>query len=149
MKDWLIAAAAALTLASGIALQSWRLHNARLLNEQQAQTLALQQTTLDATSRQLTTLAVQAEQTNNEQARLRELAADTQAALSERQKTIVRLQHENDALKRWADTALPADIIRLRQRPTLTGGHAYREWLSQTNALSLSGGQPTDQRRSE
>ncbi|EEE6222892.1 LysB family phage lysis regulatory protein, partial [Salmonella enterica subsp. enterica serovar Enteritidis] len=32
---------------------------------------------------------------------------------------------------------LPADIIRLRERPALAGGAAYREWLSQSDAVPL------------
>ena len=32
-------------------------------------------------------------------------------------------------------TPLPADIIRLRDRPALAGGAAYREWLSQSDAV--------------
>ncbi|HBM3218112.1 TPA: LysB family phage lysis regulatory protein, partial [Klebsiella michiganensis] len=41
----------------------------------------------------------------------------------------------NEDLRRWADTLLPADIIRMRERPALAGGAAYREWLSQGDAV--------------
>lgn len=43
-------------------------------------------------------------------------------------------------LRRWADTPLPADIIRMRERPTLTGGAAYRQWLSASDAVSAGSG---------
>ncbi|QIZ50683.1 Rz-like lysis system protein LysB [Dickeya zeae] len=146
MKSSMIIAAIIMLLSAGIGVQSWRLHTNRQLIEQQAQTLSLQQTALNEKSSQLTALSEQAERSNIEQARLRDMATDTQEALSERQKMIVRLQHENEALKRWADSELPADIIRLRQRPALSGGRAYREWLSQTDSLPVSTSQPTNQR---
>ncbi|HBR2325333.1 TPA: LysB family phage lysis regulatory protein, partial [Klebsiella pneumoniae] len=44
-------------------------------------------------------------------------------------------KRENEDLRRWADTLLPADVIRMRERPALAGGAAYREWLSQSDAV--------------
>ncbi len=149
MSLWLKVAALITLLVTAAAVQSWRLNSARQLTDQQAQTLAAQQAALTEQASQLKTLADLSERNNAEQARLRSLAADTQAALTERQKTLARLQRENEALKRWADTALPDDIIRLRQRPAITGGRAYREWLSPADALPVSGGQPANQRRAE
>ncbi|QOL15161.1 Rz-like lysis system protein LysB [Dickeya dianthicola] len=146
MKSAMIIAVIMIALSAGVGVQSWRLHSARQLTEQQMQTLSLQQTALDEKSGQLKALSAQAERNNVEQARLRDMAAETQAALTQRQKVVMRLQHENDALKRWADTDLPADIIRLRQRPAVSGGRAYREWLSQTDALPVPGGQSANQR---
>ncbi|WP_042860313.1 Rz-like lysis system protein LysB [Dickeya sp. NCPPB 3274] len=146
MKSAMIIAVIMIALSAGVGVQSWRLHNARQLTDQQAQTLSLQQTALDEKSGQLKALSEQAERNNLEQARLRDMAAETQAARSERQKVVMRLQHENEALKRWADTDLPTDIIRLRQRPAFAGGRAYREWLSQTDTLPVPGGQSANQR---
>lgn len=146
MKSNLLLIALFMLLSLAIGVQSWRLHHAQQLNEQQAQTLTLQSADLEARTHQLTALAAQAEQNSVEQAKLRENAADIQAALSERQHYIVGLQRENDALKRWADTALPNDIIRLHQRPALSGANAYRQWLSENNALPLPGVQPANQR---
>lgn len=53
---------------------------------------------------------------------------------------VEELKRENEDLRRWADTPLPADIIRLRERPTLTGGAAYRQWLSASDAVSAGSG---------
>lgn len=144
MSLWLKVAALMVLLVAAVAVQSWRLSHAQQLADQQAQTLTAQHAALTEQASQLKSLADLAERNNAEQARLRSLAVDTQAALTERQKTLARLQRENEALKRWADTALPDDIIRLRQRPALTGGRTYREWLSQANALPVSGGQPAN-----
>lgn len=144
----LVIGAVAAVLIAGLGLQSWRLHNAQQLTIQQAKTLSVQETALTEKNSQLKSVAEQAEHNNQEQARLRALANENQAALSARQKTIERLKRDAE-LKRWADTPLPADIVRLRQHPVLTGGHAYREWLSQSNAVPVSGSQPTDQRRTQ
>ncbi len=149
LRAGLVIGAVAAVLIAGLGLQSWRLHNAQQLTIQQAKTLSVQETALTEKNSQLKSVAEQAEHNNQEQARLRALANENQAALSARQKTIERLKRENAELKRWADTPLPADIVRLRQRPVLTGGHAYREWLSQSNAVPVSGSQPTDQRRTQ
>ncbi|HHL4994522.1 TPA: Rz-like lysis system protein LysB [Escherichia coli] len=66
--------------------------------------------------------------------------AQTSALLRQRQRRIEELKRENEDLRRWADTPLPADIIRLRERPTLTGGAAYRQWLSASDAVSAGSG---------
>ena len=75
-----------------------------------------------------------------ERARLYAEAEQTSALLRQRQHRIEELKRENEDLRRWADTPLPADIIRLRERPALTGGAAYRQWLSASDAVSAGAG---------
>ncbi|MCI4184300.1 LysB family phage lysis regulatory protein, partial [Dickeya dianthicola] len=104
MSLWLKVAALMVLLVAAVAVQSWRLSHAQQLADQQAQTLTAQHAALTEQASQLKSLADLAERNNAEQARLRSLAADTQEALTERQKTLARLQRENEALKRWADT---------------------------------------------
>ncbi|EOY0214584.1 TPA: hypothetical protein LHY86_001072 [Salmonella enterica subsp. enterica serovar Dublin] len=77
------------------------------------------------------------------QARLYAEAEQTSALLRQRQHRIEELKRENEDLRRWADTPLPADIIRLRERPALTGGAAYRQWLSASDAVSAGSGSAT------
>lgn len=67
--------------------------------------------------------------------RLYAAVEQTTALLRNRQQRIEELKRENEDLRRWADTPLPVDIIRLRGRPALAGGTAYRECLSQCNAV--------------
>ncbi|TNK09088.1 LysB family phage lysis regulatory protein, partial [Escherichia coli] len=62
------------------------------------------------------------------------------AQLRQRQRRIEELKRENEDLRHWADTPLPADIIRLRERQALTGGAAYRQWLSASDAVSAGAG---------
>lgn len=61
--------------------------------------------------------------------------------LSDRETQIQELQRENTDLRQWADQPLPATARRLRQRPTITGAAAYRDWLSGSGALRPAGDQ--------
>ncbi|QQA76210.1 Rz-like lysis system protein LysB [Pectobacterium parmentieri] len=131
-------------LVAGAGLQSWRLDHSQKLNSQQEDTLKQQRDALDEKSGQLNALADRLKRSDEEQARLRDLVIQNRTALSARQKLIERLKRENQELKHWADTLLPADIVRLRERPALVGGSAYRKWLSEVDAVPVPGIQPTD-----
>ncbi|EFC7082301.1 hypothetical protein CS072_003838 [Escherichia coli] len=72
--------------------------------------------------------------------RLADASQTISTLLRQRQHRIEELKRENEDLRRWADTPLPADIIRLRKRPALTGGMAYRQWLSASDAVSAGSG---------
>lgn len=72
-------------------------------------------------------------------ARLREEMASAESRLASRAASLEKLKHENAALRAWVDTALPADVIRLRERPELAGATAYREWLSARDGVSAAG----------
>ncbi|HAK4566702.1 TPA: LysB family phage lysis regulatory protein [Salmonella enterica] len=124
----------ALLLAS-LGWQTWRLADA-------SQTISTQADELRSNS-QLISLSILTETNNREQARLYAEAEQTSALLRQRQHRIEELKRENEDLRRWADTPLPADIIRLRERPALTGGAAYRQWLSASDAVSAGSGSAT------
>jgi len=66
--------------------------------------------------------------------------AITLAAVA-RAEQIKRLTNENPDVKKWADTPLPADVIRLQQRPAITGAAGYRAFLSEGDALPAAGEQ--------
>lgn len=59
--------------------------------------------------------------------------------LQKQEQTIISLERENEALKTWSHTALPEPVVRLRQRPAITGSAAYRKWLSERDAMSTAG----------
>lgn len=130
----MLAAVIALVLAL-LGWQSWQLSKAR-------QTIELQERDLEASkekqaraSSQLIALSILTETNNREQARLYAAAEESTSLLRQRQRRIEGLKRENEELRRWSDTPLPADVIRLRERPALAGGAAYREWLSESNAV--------------
>ncbi len=124
----------ALVLAA-LGWQSWRLNNARHALETQGEQLATKTQSLAKKNGQLISLAILTETNSREQMRLYAAAEQTSTLLRHRQHRIEELKRENEDLRRWADTPLPADIIRLRKRPALAGGAAYRQWLSQSDAV--------------
>ncbi|WP_042819564.1 Rz-like lysis system protein LysB [Yersinia wautersii] len=124
-------AIAALLLAGGV--QTYRLSEARQV--------MIDQQVAEAASKngQLIALALTANANNQAQAQLRQQVASTDQLLAQRNSQIKRLYRENETLRRWADTPLPDDIIRLRQRPAFTGATDYRQWLSESGAVPVSG----------
>lgn len=56
-------------------------------------------------------------------------------SLTAQQEQTRRLQNEVQEIKEWADSALPADIARLRQRPALKGASAYSERLPSSDTV--------------
>ncbi|HFS6024365.1 Rz-like lysis system protein LysB [Raoultella ornithinolytica] len=125
----------ALALAA-LGWQSWRLNKASHTIEQQDSDLKVKGERLAKTNSQLIALSILTETNNREQTRLYAAAESTNALLRSRQRRIEDLKRENGDLRRWADAPLPADIIRMRERPALAGGAAYREWLSQGDTVS-------------
>lgn len=119
----------ALVLAA-LGWQSWRLNNASHTIETQSKDLNSKTQELTKKNSQLIGLSILTETNSREQTRLYAAAEDTRALLHQRQNRIEELKRENEDLRRWADTLLPPDVIRLRERPAITGGAAYREWLS-------------------
>ncbi|MCL6746425.1 Rz-like lysis system protein LysB [Kosakonia sp. R1.Fl] len=124
-----------LMLLAALGWQSWRFKNASHTIETQGATLASQAQELAKKNSQLIGLSILTETNSREQARLYAAAEQTTAMLQSRQHRIEELKRENEDLRRWADAPLPADIIRLRERPAFAGGAAYREWLSKSDAV--------------
>ncbi|EPG9432930.1 Rz-like lysis system protein LysB [Escherichia coli] len=124
----------ALVLAA-LGWQSWRLNNASHTIETQGAALKSKSQELTKKNSQLIGLSILTETNSREQTRLYAAAEDTRSLLHQRQNRIEELKRENEDLRRWADTLLPPDVIRLRERPAITGGAAYREWLSKGDAV--------------
>lgn len=122
-------------LLAALGWRSWLLSNAREAIELQRQSLQDKTAQLARVNSQLIGLAILTGTNNREQARLYAAAEKNSELLRQRQCRIEELKNENQALRQWADTLLPADISRLRERPALNGGAAYREWLSQSDPL--------------
>lgn len=79
-----------------------------------------------------------------EEEKLRDdLAAVHRLALTREQK-IQRLLNENQQLRDWFNTALPADVARLHQRPGFTGAADYLRWLSESESVPHPSQPPGD-----
>lgn len=102
--------------------------------------MVIDQQVADSASKngQLIALALTANANNQAQAQLRQQVASADQLLAQRNNQIKRLYRENETLRRWADTPLPDDIVRLRQRPAFTGAADYRQWLSESHTLPVS-----------
>lgn len=124
-----------LMLLAALGWQSWRLNNAGHTIETQGAALKSKSQELAKKNSQLLGLSILTETNSREQVRLYAAAEDTRALLHQRQSRIEELKRENEDLRRWADALLPPDVVRLRERPALTGGAAYREWLSKGDAV--------------
>lgn len=122
-------------VVAALVWQSWRLNTARHAIDTQGEQLATKEQLLAEKNSQLIGLSILTETNSRAQMRLYAAAEQTTALLRNRQHRIEELKRENENLRRWADTPLPADIIRLRARPALTGGAAYRQWLSESDAV--------------
>lgn len=130
------ALAVMLTLVlAALGWQSWRLNNASHIIETQGASLESKTQELAKKNSQLIGLSILTETNSREQVRLYAAAEDTRALLLQRQNRIEELKRENEDLRLWADTLLPPDVVRLRERPAITGGAAYREWLSKGDAV--------------
>lgn len=81
------------------------------------------------------------------QSALRTQQSQIRQQLAERQQTIKDLTHENEQLRDWATTDLPATARRLRTRPAITSAASYQAWLSGSGAMRAAGDQPEQQRR--
>jgi LysB family phage lysis regulatory protein len=123
-------AAIVLVLIAALGVQSWRLSTAHNKIDAQVKDLAAQGKKLSQKNGQLIALNILTQSSSRAQTQLYAAAEQNGTLLRDRQRTIEELKRENDELRRWADAPLPDPVIRLRQRPALSGGQSYREWLS-------------------
>ncbi|MGR6423029.1 Rz-like lysis system protein LysB [Aeromonas veronii] len=75
-------------------------------------------------------------------AKLQSQLGDLSMTAATRAETIKRLKRENDELRTWADRPLPDPVIRLLQRPAITGAADYQAHLSGGDPLPTATGQP-------
>lgn len=74
---------------------------------------------------------------------LRNTLAGAQRLALLREQQLQRALNENQALREWFSRALPADVIRLHQRPAFTDTGDYLRWLSDGQPVP-DPGQPAD-----
>ncbi|WP_224432171.1 Rz-like lysis system protein LysB [Aeromonas rivuli] len=74
-------------------------------------------------------------------AKLQHQLGDLTITAATRADTIKRLKRENAELRTWADSPLPDPVIRLLQRPALTGAADYQAHLSGPDPLPVATGQ--------
>lgn len=87
-------------------------------------------TALADTRTAITTLQAAAGQLAQEEKSLRNDLSNAHRLALIREQKIQRLLNENQILRDWFSTPLPADVARLHQRPSLTSAADYLRWLS-------------------
>lgn len=116
---------------------------ATALATERAQTAEQQSASRQQTINSLTA-ALDSERSAQQQLQAQQAGIRQQLRASQQQ--IEELKLENEYLREWADTRLPAAARSLRTRPSITGAAAYRDWLSRRNAMHPVGNPAADQR---
>lgn len=99
------------------------------LNEAQRENSRIS-TALTDTRTAITTLQAAAGQLAQEEKSLRNDLNNAHRLALTREQKIQRLLNENQVLRDWFNTPLPADVARLHQRPGFTRAADYLRWLS-------------------
>lgn len=130
-------------LSGTLALVTWLQH----------QIVAKQETTLRAYGQVITNQGKEigklADRMTSQRLDLVALASQQEgfrAALDKREYNFERLKNEDPKVRSWADTVLPSDVVRLHQRPTITGAEGYAEYLRTRDPLHATG-QPAENKR--
>lgn len=119
-------------------------------------TIAAQDTAITTLKDHAATVAAQLRKMNEAQdkadsnSRLLQMAQDNfRATLTQREIDIRRLQNDVQGIRDWADQPLPGAVIRMRQRPAITGSASYAEFLSDHQPLHAVGERPAAKRGPE
>ncbi|MBB3141204.1 LysB family phage lysis regulatory protein [Halomonas organivorans] len=139
-----------LLLMLGLALGGWALWERGNAARQQAERLADQRDVAQRENQQrqvvIDALWANAQRLADQRRTLNATLAELDRTASDRLATLEELQRENAELRAWADARLPEPVIRLRERPAVTGAAAYRQALRDADALHPAG-QPSDDQR--
>jgi len=97
----------------------------RLAHDRDA--LALQ---LNGRDQQIAELARQMQQRESAELALRQALGKASTLTVQREQQFQRSRNEDPAVKTWADSALPAAVSQLHQRPDFASATDYLRWLS-------------------
>ena len=106
------------------------------------QLIAVLKGDLDLQDKLIVILEDNAQRNAQDSAELTYTLQQVQQLAGESRKIWETLKRENEEFKAWANSALPADVIRLRSRPAINGAEGYHSWLQQSHGL-YPAGQPT------
>lgn len=124
-----------------LAMVAWSQHQALSVTREQ---LAAEQATVKGQVAVIELMKGHANQIAQDSAELTKTLQQVQALAGEGRQTWETLKRENQEFKAWAESALPADVIRLRSRPAITGAAGYQSWLQQSHGLHAAGQPPAE-----
>lgn len=141
--DRLLAILAVVFLAAAIFL-GWRLDKSSDFIDQQARTIGNQENKLSEKNSQLLAVDLMARANDSLQLGLQQRNAQLAAGAASRDQRLKGLMDEKPEVKRWDDVRLPDDVIRLQQRPTITGADGYHTYLSGSNTVQSASQSASD-----
>ncbi|MCK0744103.1 Rz-like lysis system protein LysB [Chromohalobacter nigrandesensis] len=143
LKVWLVLIGTGVIGAGG--WFAWQEYRAALTDASSAQQ-ALDSAQAENAQRQLVIDALwqNAQRLEDQRRQLAETKADLTRTASNRLAHIRELQHDNDQIRRWADTRLPDRVSRLRERPAVTGAAAYHQSVLDAQPVHATGQPPDD-----
>ncbi|HDL6935628.1 TPA: LysB family phage lysis regulatory protein [Yersinia enterocolitica] len=113
----------------------WYTHRQSLAIANASNIIGALSTEIESRDRTLLQLQHQARRQAKSERILRQSLSDANHLSQSREQKIQRLLNENKALRNWSVTALPADVIRLHQRPAFANPNDYLRWLSASEQL--------------
>lgn len=128
------------------AFLGWRLDKSTDSLDKQAKTIGTLNSQLSDKNSQLLAVDLMGRANDALQLGLQQRNAQLAAGAAGRDQRFKELTHENAEVKNWADTRLPDAVIRLQQRPPITGSEGYHTYLSGSDALHAASQSTDDQR---
>lgn len=126
----------ALAVALGLsAFLGWRLDRSMQTVGEQVKTIGTLNGQLADKTSQLLAVDLMARANDSLQLGLQRRNEQLAAEAAGRDQRLKELMNENTEVKRWADTRLPDAVIRLQQRPAITGSEGYHTYLSGSVAM--------------
>lgn len=123
-------------LSAFLGWQLLRAHKTIGENEQKIATAAAE---LSRANNQLITTNMLGRMNDAFQAGLQQTSGDIKTSSTGRTATAKKVINEKPENTAWADSALPADIIRLHNRPAIVGADAYLQYLSESDPVRTTG----------
>ncbi|EOI6443555.1 Rz-like lysis system protein LysB [Yersinia enterocolitica] len=122
----------------------WHAHRQNLAIANASNIIGALSAEIESRDSSLIQLQEQAQRQAKSERILRQSLSDANHLSQSREQKIQRLLNENKALRNWSVTALPADVIRLHQRPSFANPNDYLRWLSDSEQLPAARQQSSD-----
>lgn len=87
----------------------------------------------------ITTLNQQMQQREQAELALRDALTQANGVTGLREQQFQRSRNDDPSVKKWAESALPAAVSQLHQRPAFQSATDYLRWLSASQRLSDTG----------
>ncbi|WP_280569414.1 Rz-like lysis system protein LysB [Chromohalobacter sp. 296-RDG] len=143
LKVWLVLIGTGLVGAGG--WFAWQEYRTALTDAASARQ-ALDTAQAESAQRQLVIDALwqNAQRLEDQRRQLNDTKTNLERTASNRLTRLRELIHENAELRAWAGTRLPDAVIRLRERPAVTGAADYRQALRDAQSVQPPRERPDD-----